>query len=327
MTTPPRDRSAHTVLSTTSLDKGARVPSRLGDLPDPQGCRRRSWAALAVGAGGVVADPHDALGGRASASAQRRTRPRRSRHPRLGAAGPIHPAGPAVTPAVCVRGLDVTRSAACAATTSVFTRPSRLLDRLLPVTPPETGPREGATMRVNRREALGLGALGALGALGLSVPLGAGAQAKSASRLASRQHADAVHDRLRPRRRCCGYQAMSDAERPVPPLHGHPRRRLGPTSCPGSATPVYGYNGSVPGPDDPGPAGHARQAARAQPAAGGAPEVRAPVQHLDAPARLGVPAAVRRVRQRRDASWRLQGLLVPELAAGAHPLVPRPQRA
>ena len=46
-----------------------------------------------------------------------------------------------------------------------------------------------------------------------------------------------------------------------------------------------------------------------------APDVRARVRHLGAPARVGVAAAVRRVRQRHHAARVLQGLPLPELPA------------
>src|SRR4051794_23740527 len=91
---------------------------------------------------------------------------------------------------------------------------------------------------------------------------------------------------------------------------------------------------------DPRPARHADRGEPEQPAApatgvavpelADAVEVHlGPVAALDvhAPARLRVAPAVRRVRLRRRLPGAAQGVLLPELAGGAHPLVPRPRRA
>ena len=180
-------------------------------------------------------------------------------------------------------------------------------------------------MRMSRREALTAGGLGILGVAGLAVPLGAGLQAKSISRLATRNMpVPFATTFVRPP--ALPFTAMEDDERPVPSLH-----RDG-AAVHGSHRPRARHTGvrlqrQGPRPDHPGEPGHAGQAAGAQPAAGAPPHLRARVQHLDPPPRVGVAPPVRRVCRRRHAPGRLQGLLVPELAAGTHPLVPRPQRA
>ena len=90
------------------------------------------------------------------------------------------------------------------------------------------------------------GGLGILGVGGLAVPLGAGLQAKSASRLASRNmpspYAAAF---IRPP--VLPYTAMSDAQGPYR-LYTVTEQRSMARIVNGLDTPVYAYNGSVPGP-------------------------------------------------------------------------------
>ncbi len=90
------------------------------------------------------------------------------------------------------------------------------------------------------------GGLGILGVGGLAVPLGGGLQAKSASRLASRNmpkpYAAAF---IRPP--VLRYAAMSDANGPYR-LYAVTEQRSVARIVNGLDTPVYGYNGSVPGP-------------------------------------------------------------------------------
>ena len=90
------------------------------------------------------------------------------------------------------------------------------------------------------------GGLGILGVGGLAVPLGGGLQAKSASRLASRNMptpyaASFVRPPVLP------YTAMSDANGPYR-LYTVTEQRSVARIVNGLDTPVYGYNGSVPGP-------------------------------------------------------------------------------
>ncbi len=101
-------------------------------------------------------------------------------------------------------------------------------------------------MQMSRREALMAGGLGILGVGGLAVPLGAGLQAKAASRLATRNmpvpYAAAF---IRPP--VLPYTALHDAEGPYR-LYTVTEQRAMARIVNGLDTPVYAYNGSVPGP-------------------------------------------------------------------------------
>ena len=178
-------------------------------------------------------------------------------------------------------------------------------------------------MQMSRREALMAGGLGILGVGGLAVPLGAGLQAKAASRLATRNmpvpYAAAF---IRPP--VLPYTALHDAEGPYR-LYTVTEQRAMARIVNGLDTPVYAYNGIFPARPSRCPRAPASSCGCATSCRRCTPPS-APVQHLDPPARLGVAAAVRRVRQRHHPP-RSQELPVPELAAGPHPLVPRPQRA
>ena len=81
------------------------------------------------------------------------------------------------------------------------------------------------------------------------------------------------------------------------------------------------------GTDDPGAPGHPAERDRAQRAAGEAPELGLRVLDVDPPARLGLEAAVRRLRQRHHPGRPEQDLPVPEQPGVALALVPRPRRA
>ncbi len=82
-----------------------------------------------------------------------------------------------------------------------------------------------------------------------------------------------------------------------------------------------------PRPDDPRPARHAADGDAGQQAADGTPVPQLRPVDLDAPARLGVEAAVRRVRQRHHQGRPDQALRLPEQAGRPDALVPRPRRA
>ncbi|WP_246131305.1 multicopper oxidase family protein [Cellulomonas aerilata] len=105
----------------------------------------------------------------------------------------------------------------------------------------------GVLMNVSRREALGLGALSVLGVAGLTVPFGgSGVQAKSISTLAARNMpkpyaAGFVHPPVLP------YTTVQDANGPYRLFTVSERQSVA-NILPGLTTPVYGYNGSVPGP-------------------------------------------------------------------------------
>ena len=100
-------------------------------------------------------------------------------------------------------------------------------------------------MRVNRREALTMGALGALGAMGLAVPLG-GVQAKSASRLAQRNMPVPYAVKLT-RPPVLPFTLMEDADGRYR-LYTVTQQAATARIVPGLTTPVYGYNGIFPGP-------------------------------------------------------------------------------
>ncbi len=103
-------------------------------------------------------------------------------------------------------------------------------------------------MNVSRREALGLGALGALGVAGLTLPFGGGAgvEAKSISTLAARNfpvpfRAGFVRPRYLPS------TLMEDANGRYR-LFTVTQKQAMATIVPGLSTPVYAYEGEVPGP-------------------------------------------------------------------------------
>ena len=180
----------------------------------------------------------------------------------------------------------------------------------------------------SRRRLLKIGAVGAVGVGALSVPLGKAASGKQASRLNSQNFPKP-------------YQATFQR----PPV-------LQPTSSgvDGDGVPTNFYTVTesqstaqiVPGLQHAGlglqriRARRRRSASSRAPASvlkvrnqlpASAPAVRPPVRHLDAPARVGLAAPVRRVRQRRHPVRVRQGLPLPELPAGPDALVPRPRRA
>ena len=95
---------------------------------------------------------------------------------------------------------------------------------------------------------------------------------------------------------------------------------------PGLSTTVAGYNGIFPGPDHPCPAGHADGGAdRATHCRPRLCSTAGTFKHRHAPARFGVAAAVRRIRQRPHCPGVMQELPLSELAASPDALVPRPQ--
>ena len=101
-------------------------------------------------------------------------------------------------------------------------------------------------MRMSRREALTAGGLGVLGVAGLAVPLGAGLQAKSISRLATRNMPVPFATTFA-RLPALPFTAMEDDNGPYR-LYTVTEQRSTARIVPGLDTPVYGYNGKVPGP-------------------------------------------------------------------------------
>ena len=101
-------------------------------------------------------------------------------------------------------------------------------------------------MRMSRREALTAGGLGILGVAGLGIPLGAGLQAKSISRLATRNMpVPFATTFVRPP--ALPFTAMEDENGPYR-LYTVTEQQSTARIVPGLDTPVYGYNGKVPGP-------------------------------------------------------------------------------
>ncbi len=184
---------------------------------------------------------------------------------------------------------------------------------------------------MERRGFIKLAGLGAgVTAVGLVVPLG---ESATTADWISTSSKPARFVRRLPLPQLLAPVPMTDQHGDVPPLRDHPARRVGAGPRPGFA-PHSGprlrlrccrAHGARP-PDQGGPE-HARQDAGPQRAADHAPDVRLRGRRdVGAPPRLGLAAAVRRVRRRRDPARPGQGLLVPEPPGRQDDLVPRPQR-
>ena len=102
-------------------------------------------------------------------------------------------------------------------------------------------------MRVTRREALTLGVLGTLGAVGLSVPAGQGVRAATASRLAAANMPVPYRTALPIPQVLPFVQKFDKAGEPYR-LYTVTEQAAMASIVPGLQTPVYGYNGKVPGP-------------------------------------------------------------------------------
>ena len=101
-------------------------------------------------------------------------------------------------------------------------------------------------MIITRRDALAIGALGGLGAAGLTLPLGASVQAKSASALRDRDMPKPYVAAFR-RAPVLGYENKVDADGPYR-LYTVTEKGGNAQIVNNRTTPVYGYNGQVPGP-------------------------------------------------------------------------------
>ncbi len=178
---------------------------------------------------------------------------------------------------------------------------------------------------MDRREFIKLGGLGALASAGLVVPLTT-VSAKSASLLSD---ADFPKRYAYPFRRP---PVLKPYKAATTDTYGRTVQHYCVTARPTTATilerlttPVYAYNGSCPA-RRPGRAGERGQAAGPQPPPGAAPDVR---RRFNTSTHLHGSASLPQFdgyAERRHPPRGLQGLLVPELAAGADALVPRPQR-
>jgi FtsP/CotA-like multicopper oxidase with cupredoxin domain len=101
-------------------------------------------------------------------------------------------------------------------------------------------------MQMSRREALTAGGLGILGVGGLAIPLGSGLQAASVSKLAVR-NMPVPYATTFVRPPVLPFTLMEDADGPYR-LYTVTEQRATARIVPGLDTPVYAYNGSVPGP-------------------------------------------------------------------------------
>ena len=101
-------------------------------------------------------------------------------------------------------------------------------------------------MQVSRRDALRLGAFGMLGAAGLAVPIGAGSQAAGVSTLPP-ANTPRPYGTQFVRPPVLPYQLGEDADG-VFKLFTVTEQLGSANMVPGLQTPVFGYNGAVPGP-------------------------------------------------------------------------------
>ncbi|MFW5470965.1 multicopper oxidase family protein [Knoellia sp. CPCC 206435] len=101
-------------------------------------------------------------------------------------------------------------------------------------------------MKMSRREALTAGGLGILGAGGLLLPFGSGLNATTVSKLALR-NMPVPYASTFVRAPVLPFTLMEDAEGPYR-LYTVTEQRATARIVPGLDTPVYGYNGRVPGP-------------------------------------------------------------------------------
>ena len=185
----------------------------------------------------------------------------------------------------------------------------------------------GTAMHLSRRDMFKIGGLGALGAAGLAIPFGNTVSGSSASLLSSSKMPkpyQATFGRLEvlspvvagwtTRARSDYYDITAKAGR-------------GAGIVPGMLTPGARLRRRGAGAADRRRAGHPHRDDDAQQAPRRASHLRHPDADLHPPARVGVAAAVRRLRQRHHLARAEEVLPLPELPAGPHALVPRPRRA
>src|SRR5215218_9718808 len=110
----------------------------------------------------------------------------------------------------------------------------------------KTTGRWSTTMNLNRREALKIGGLGALGVAGLSLPFGGSVAASSISTLAAKDF-PVPFTRSFVRPPVLPYETRQD-EHGTFRLYTVEERKSTARILPNVDTPVYAYNGSVPGP-------------------------------------------------------------------------------
>ena len=131
----------------------------------------------------------------------------------------------------------------------------------------------------------------------------------------------AVHDAVRPTAGA-GTGAQERHHRLLPDLDAARADGV----HPGPEDRGLGLQRAGAGPDHQGGAGPRRRRAPDQQPADGAPDAEVHAVDVGAPARPGLLAAVRRLRQRHHQPRPVQGLPLPELAERPDALVPRPRR-
>ena len=183
-------------------------------------------------------------------------------------------------------------------------------------------------MSVSRRDLIKVGGLGGLGIIGaglVTVPIST-VSAKSASQLKS---SDMPRPYVAAFVRPPVLSPFSVSTDPDGAKVNHYRitmRQAAAQILPRKKTNILGFNGIFPGPTIELEQGTRSKVHMRNQLPKNAPDTRPPAGDIHAPARLGVAAAVRRLRQRRDNARVLQGLLLPELPGCPHALVPRSRR-
>ena len=178
-------------------------------------------------------------------------------------------------------------------------------------------------LKVSRRDALKLGGVAAVGGAALAVvPIGKGAQTQAPSRLSGANFPKPYTVEIT--KTPAAVPTMIDGVAHYD--FTMKRNPAGQVLTGDLKTPVFGYEGVFPGPrielnkGTPAVVRHHN----ALPAVGPFGQ---PHHDLRAPARLGLAARVRRLRQRHHRPGTVQGLPLPELPAGPDAVVPRPRRA
>ena len=180
-------------------------------------------------------------------------------------------------------------------------------------------------MRLSRRDMFKLGGLVAVGAAGLAIPLGNTVSGASASLLPTSKMPkpyQAKFERLEVLAPVVGGDAQG-------PIHYYDiTAKPGAVGIvPGMTTPVLGYDGLVPAKRIDVEQGTRIVMTMRNKLRDLASHVRHPDADLHPSTRVGVAAAVRRVRQRHHRPRAEEDLPVPEHPGRPHPVVPRPRCA
>ena len=182
-------------------------------------------------------------------------------------------------------------------------------------------------MNLSRRTTLKLSGLAALGAAGLSLPLGRTVNAGTPSLLSGKNTPKPFQNAFKRLDVLTPYKREVDAEGPVDYYDVTQKQSFASILPGGLQTPIMGYEGLVPARRIDVEQGTRIVMTMRNQLPATQPVVRHADQDLDAPARLGLAAAVRRLRQRHHRPAAEEVLPLPQLPAGPHALVPRPRRA